>query len=150
MIQGKLLSIAFKRSPFSVMEEVTTSFISKESGLINDCRGNILNRQITIITEESWKEVCKELNNNLPWTLRRANLLISGINLIESTGKLLHINNVILQITGETKPCKRMEKQHKGLQSALDIDWRGGVTCMVIEGGVISNGDEIKIKDIRV
>ena len=48
-------------------------------------------------------------------------------------------------ITDETDPCNRMEEQHAGLQAALGPDWRGGVTCRVVQGGEVTLGDQVRI-----
>jgi len=71
--------------------------------------------------------------------------LIEGIDLVESKGKTLHIAGIILEITGETKPCERMEEQHVGLLEALKPEWRGGVTCKVIKGGRLRIGDPVSL-----
>jgi MOSC domain-containing protein YiiM len=142
---GILRGLAKKESKGGPMVSLTTGIIETLSGLNDDTRGKPGKRQITIVAEESWDVSCEELGQELPWTLRRANLLISGIELKNTTGKLIHINNIILQITGETTPCHVMDKGYNGLQKALIPNWRGGVTCKVIRGGVLSVGDAVNI-----
>lgn len=60
-------------------------------------------------------------------------------------GKHLQIGELRLEITGETDPCKKMEIAHIGLEAALTPDWRGGVTCRVLNDAMIHLGDEIAI-----
>jgi len=36
-----------------------------------------------------------------------------------------------------------MDAQHSGLKAALTPDWRGGVSCMVAEGGQVGVGDTV-------
>ena len=38
-----------------------------------------------------------------------------------------------------------MEAARKGLLKALHPEWRGGVTCKVLEGGCVSIGDEVAV-----
>ena len=38
-----------------------------------------------------------------------------------------------------------MEMAHTGLEQALTPDWRGGVTCRVIQAGIIQPNDIITI-----
>ena len=54
--------------------------------------------------------------------------------------------DVVLEITRETDPCERMEALAEGLRAALTPNWRGGACAMVITGGEIAIGDEIRIE----
>jgi MOSC domain-containing protein YiiM len=70
--------------------------------------------------------------------MRRANICVSFHSFgRQDVGKKIYAGNgdVILQITGETKPCSRMDEVVPGLRKALESNWRGGVTCRVICGG---------------
>jgi MOSC domain-containing protein YiiM len=126
------------------MEEISTSFISFERGVGNDFRGkNKGNRQVTVLTEESWEATSKIYGKKIPWTVRRANLFISGFDLEKSKGKTLIIGDVQLEITGELSPCNRMDEQLEGLTEILTFNWRGGVCCKIISEGVVSIGDPI-------
>ena len=71
----------------------------------------------------------------LPWTTRRANLLVAGVRLPRASGGILQIGSVRLEVTAQTYPCARMEDARPGLLKALAREWRGGVTCRVVEGG---------------
>jgi MOSC domain-containing protein YiiM len=55
------------------------------------------------------------------------------------------IGDLILEVTGETKPCFRMEEASPGLRNALNSGWRGGVTCRVLQGGQIRVGDRASL-----
>ena len=142
---GTLLGLAIKESKGGPMVLLQKGVIKTNSGLNKDARGKPGKRQITILTEEAWNACCQELGKSLPWTLRRANLLVSGLDLRNTSGKQIHINNIVLEITGETTPCQVMDKGHEGLQKALTPHWRGGVICKVIQGGELSIGDEMHL-----
>ena len=143
----KLLGIAIRRRSRGEMLEISQAMVDKDFGVENDFRGSPGKRQVTVLSLEAWKDACAELNdaNHLLWTARRANLLISGLNLEDSSGKLLRIGPVELEITGETAPCSRMEEAHEGLQTSLLPSWRGGVTCRVHSNGTISIGDCVSL-----
>ena len=97
---------------------------------------------------ESWQIACAELGVELPWTTRRANILVSGMKFsAEDVGKILQIGDVQLQITVETDPCNRMDEQHQGLTVALTPDWRAGVCCRVLQGGEIRLNDHVAMID---
>ena len=142
---GRLRGIAIRSAPRAPMETLQSVQITQKSGLEGDCRGTYGPRQITVLSQEAWDQACNDVQTALPWTTRRANLLISGIELQQTTRKILQIGTVRLAITGETDPCQRMDMQHLGLRKALSPAWRGGVTCFVLNEGQIQVGDEVQL-----
>ena len=99
-----------------------------------------------MLSADIWNAVCRELGRDLPWTTRRANLLVQGLELPVTTGDIIEIGDVRLLVTMETAPCSRMEAQCPGLKAALQPDWRGGVCCRVIQGGSVSIGDAAALR----
>ncbi len=128
------------------MQERESAPVTRDGGLANDPRGRPGARQITVVAREAWQRACAELGAQLPWTLRRANLLVQGVALAGSAGSRLRVGDVLLEITGETEPCRRMDEQHAGLRAALEPEWRGGVSCRVLEGGTLAVGDRVALE----
>ena len=145
MMTSRLVGIATRKAKRAPMETYVEAEITRESGVGSDFRGKPGKRQVTVLSNESWAAACSELNAEIPWTVRRANLLVEGLNLHESTGSMLVIGEVHLEVTGETDPCWRMDEQHEGLMAALTPDWRGGVLCRVLTGGTINVGDPVSM-----
>jgi MOSC domain-containing protein YiiM len=149
---GKLLGIARRDAPRAAMEVVECGLITVALGLEGDHKGEKFpRRQITILSREAWDEACAELTDlagpvPLPWTARRANLLVEGVVLPRGLGSLVRVGPVLLEITAQTYPCRRMEQAHPGLLKALAPDWRGGVTARVIEGGLVRAGDGVAVE----
>lgn len=126
------------------MQSIDSAQISVAIGIHGDLRGSQQGRQITILSEPSWQKACSELEADLPWTTRRANLLVDAIEFDASClGKTVRIGEVELVITEETEPCSQMDAQHQGLTAALTPDWRGGVCCNVVKPGNIRIGDQV-------
>jgi MOSC domain-containing protein YiiM len=106
--------------------------------------GRSSRRQVTVIEREVWERVQRELGAVIPPAARRANLMISGIALVETRGQLLHIGETVLRIGGHTTPCERMDEAHQGLQAALRTNWGGGAFAQVVVGGTIRIGDAVQ------
>lgn len=119
--------------------------LSVHEGLVGDSRGKPGPRQVTLMTLASWHAACNEIGMLLPWTERRANLLVADLPLYQSAGSRIVIGDAVLEITGETDPCSRMTAVHPGLFDALAQDWRGGVCCRVLRGGAIRLELEVQL-----
>jgi len=146
IVVAQLAGIARRATTRAPMEELQSATISVEAGVANDFRGRAKQRQVTVLSADVWRDVCAALDADLPWTTRRANLLVEGLSLPQHAGDTLEIGEVTLRIERETDPCSRMEEQQPGLKNALSPDWRGGVCCTVIRGGSIAIGDPVSIR----
>ncbi|ARN74771.1 MOSC domain-containing protein [Oceanicoccus sagamiensis] len=141
-----LTGIALRKKSKQPMVTLSTTTVSVEFGVANDLRGKPGKRQVTVMSEECWVAACKEAGTELPWTARRANLLVSGISFSrQDLGKIISLGDVQLRITDETAPCHWMDKTYPGLRSALTPAWRGGVCCQVIQAGKITTGDTVTV-----
>jgi len=141
---SRLRGIAIKSAPRQPMQELQRADISVERGIAGDFRGAQRDRQVTLLAESAWRAACAEIDADLPWTTRRANLLVDGVDFDAAwTGRSIRIGTVELVVTEETAPCSLMEAQRAGLRSALASGWRGGVCCRVASGGAIAVGDAV-------
>jgi MOSC domain-containing protein YiiM len=140
---GRLTGIARRDKKRAPMQTLDTAAVRTASGVAGDFRGKPGNRQVTVIAARAWRATCEDLGRELPWTTRRANLLVDDIDLPTRAGDMLQIGAVRLRINGETDPCSRMEEQVQGLKDALTPDWRGGVFCTVLDDGDITLGDDV-------
>ncbi len=142
---GHLLAIArapVKRGPLMALSEAVVDIAD---GVTGDARGQRPGRQVTVVFREGWDAACRELGVELPWTTRRANLLVEGV-VVPREGRRLVIGSLVLEVTQETQPCQVMEAAHRGLRAALTPDWRGGVCCRVVQGGTIRVGDRVDVE----
>ena len=138
----ELAAIAFRRQAKGRMLEIAEVDIDRETGVVPDTRGKPGRRQVSVLSLPSWREACAELGTDLPWTYRRANLLVDGLCFSAAdVGRVLRIGEVELELTVETDPCPRMDAQHPGLTAALTPDWRGGVCGRVRRAGHVRIGD---------
>ena len=141
-----LRGIALRTKTKAPMQTVSESMVTRVAGVHLDARGKPGKRQVTVLSQEQWQQACDELGTLLPWTTRRANLLVEGIEFDASmVGKQLKIGALILLITAETDPCHKMDSQYQGLMQALSPSWRGGVCCTVLADGRIKLGDKVEL-----
>ena len=124
------------------MKSVQSATLVPNRGLLGSADQNG-RRQITIISRERWQAVQDRLGQTVDPALRRANLMISGIDLNSTRGQRLRIGPCLVEIWGQTLPCKLMEDAHTGLQDALRPDWAGGVFGIILEGGEVHIGDPV-------
>lgn len=144
----ELAAIAFRRQAKGRMLEICEVDIRCEDGVVPDTRGKPGRRQVSVLSLPSWREACAELGADLPWTLRRANLLVDGLRFSAAdVGRILRVGEVELELTVETDPCPRMDAQYEGLTAALMPDWRGGVCARVRRAGRVRVGDAVGFAD---
>ena len=144
---SELIGICRAKIIMGKIEELLKAKISKSTGIEGDARGRKRGRQVTILFEEDWLDACRDINYDLHWTCRRANLFVRGIRGPQKEGSIVRIGEVELKIHCETDPCEVMEKTQKGLRRALESGWRGGICCSVLKEGSISIGDKVSILD---
>lgn len=142
---ARLIGIARREMKRAPMETLDSALISTDTGVAGDSRGKPGSRQVTLLSARDWQAACAELGREVVWTTRRSNLFIDDIDLPKAAGHIIEIGDVRLKTTMETGPCSRMDEQVDGLKNALQPDWRGGVGCEVLEGGVVSVGDPVEL-----
>ena len=143
---GRLEAIWIKRAHGGVMDAVPQATLIEGRGL----EGNVdrsRRRQVTIVAREAWAAALADLGADVGPVARRANLLISGLTLAHTRGRVLRVGDARLLVAGETRPCEQMDEAHPGLQSALARDWRGGIFAQVLRGGIVRVGDAVMWED---
>jgi len=150
---GRLLGIARHARSRGPIETIGSAVVTMPLGIHGDHRGAVKpggkgRRQVTVITRAAWEAAMADLGrDDLHWSVRRANLLIDGVELPQRSGaRLAFAGGVVLEITGECDPCSRMDEIAPGLKDALTPDWRGGVIARVLADGDLAIGDEVRIE----
>jgi len=139
---GRLSAIwlkRFKRGPMDPREAAT--LVSGRGLTGNANQGG--RRQVTLISEEGWAEALADLGERVEPSARRANLMVSGIDLEATRGRVLRVGDCRLRISSECTPCEQMDEAFLGLRSALRPHWRAGACAQVLDGGEIRVGDAV-------
>jgi MOSC domain-containing protein YiiM len=140
---GRVERIWLKRAHRGPMDARQEATLIEGVGVANSV-GRSRRRQITLIEREVWDELMARLGGNADPSRRRANVMVSGIALAHTRGRILRIGDTRIAIGGETTPCERMEEVLPGLQEAMRPDWRGGVFGQIVNGGPIRVGDPVR------
>ena len=143
--EGRLEAIWIKRAHKGPMDAAAEAELVAGRGI----RGNAdqgRRRQVTVIDQAAFSAALDDAGDTVAPSARRANLMISGIDLASTRGRVLRVGDCRLEVAGETRPCYRMDEALDGLQDALKKDWRGGVFCVVLDDGVIRVGDAVRLE----
>jgi MOSC domain-containing protein YiiM len=147
---GRLRAIWVKRAKGGPMDPALAGVLVAGRGLAGNANQGG-RRQVVVIEEERWTEALADLGSRLPTGLgvelppstRRANLMVSGLPLARTRGRILRIGSCRLRIWTECNPCYQMDEACPGLQQALRPEWRGGACAEILEGGAITLGDAV-------
>ncbi|MBU39877.1 MAG: sulfurase [Acidimicrobiaceae bacterium] len=140
---GELLEIWLKKTHGDPMISLIEAEVKAGEGIKDSAKEPHADRQVTVLSKESWEAATGSIGKSVDPKERRANFIVSGIELEETVGKILQIGELKIEVTGETVPCKLMNEVSEGLRNALKPDWRGGITGSVINDCSVKKGDPV-------
>ncbi len=117
---------------------------------IEEDHGKASKRGVTLLSQPQWRQTVADLGLDeeaLPWTTRRANVLIDAPSLAPLIGQTIRLGEITIAVLGETDPCSMMDRQHAGLRNALEPDCRGGVFGRILTDGAVCVGDALLVVD---
>mgnify|MGYP000558586149 FL=1 len=127
---------------------VNQAILERNKGIINDRYYKNFKKkyeQVTLIESEKISNFNNNIKSKFNYKDFRRNIITTGIHLNKMINKKIQINNVVLKIHQLCQPCRY-------LQNKLSVDNlvkllinKGGVRAEIVQSGVISTFDEIKI-----
>jgi MOSC domain-containing protein YiiM len=147
-----IAGIARHREPLGPVETLDRAELVEGQGVAGDFRGTRKagsqgQNGVVLIDARDWAAATAECGADVPWSERRGNLLVDGLDIPQVAGTRLRIGqSVLVEISQECAPCERMEALHPGLRAALTPDWRAGARARVVQGGRVAVGDSIVVE----
>jgi MOSC domain-containing protein YiiM len=141
-MSGRVERIWLKRAHRGRMDAVPVATLVEGNG-VEDSANFGSHRQVTIVSLERWLDVTSELGADVDPGARRADLLVSGVDLENSRGRLLEVGPCVLRIGGEVRPCERMDEAYHGLRAVMAPRWGGGAWAEVVRGGEVRVTDPV-------
>ena len=145
-MSGRVEALWLKRALRGPMDPVERATLVAGKGVADDANYGRSRRQVTVIEKEVFDRIRGVLPNAEP-VMRRANVMVSGVPLEASHGRVLSLGSVRIHLHGETRPCERMDEACQGLRAALRPGWGGGVYGVVLNDGEIRVGDAARLED---
>jgi MOSC domain-containing protein YiiM len=140
---GILKAIWIKRAHGGPMDDVASATLQAGRGIAGSAdRGGV--RQVTLLDDEMWAQIVGPLGATVDPKVRRANLLVSGVSLNGSRGRILRVGDCRLRIHGETRPCEQMDDAQPGLRAAMKVAWGGGAFAEILNDGEIQVGAAVE------
>jgi MOSC domain-containing protein YiiM len=140
---GRLDAIWIKRAHRGPMDGVDEAMLVADRGIVGNAdQGR--RRQVTIIERELWDRQMAAMDASIDPSSRRANLMVSGVSLLDSRDRVLRIGACRIRIRGETRPCERMDEALPGLRDEMSVPWGGGAFGEVLDDGEIRVGDAVE------
>jgi MOSC domain-containing protein YiiM len=144
-VNGRLLAIYLRPAARLPVQSVPRAEADAGRGLRGDHAGGG-RRQVTLLGIDNWRAACAEVGAELDPGLRRANLVLDGIDPGAMVGKVVAIGDVVIELLGELRPCELMDSGGRlGLCAALRPHRRGGAFGSIRSGGLLQVGDAVAV-----
>jgi MOSC domain-containing protein YiiM len=140
--RGRVTALYLRPSARTPVRSVPEVVAVAGRGLDGDHAGGG-SRQVTLLDLGAWHRACAELERDLEPGLRRANVVVEGLSLVGTRGLRLAVGECVVEVVGETAPCRLMDDAAFGLQTALRPEGRGGVYGRIVRSGRIRVGDPV-------
>ena len=127
---------------------VNQAILKRNKGIINDRYYENFKKkyeQVTLIESEKISNFNNNIKSKFNYKDFRRNIITTGIDLNKMINKKIQINNVVLKIHQLCQPCRYLQNK-LGVDNLVKLlTNKGGVRAEIVQSGIISTFDEIKI-----
>ena len=127
---------------------VNQAILKKNKGIINDrYYENFKEKyeQVTLIESEKISNFNNNIKSKFNYKDFRRNIITTGIDLNKMINKEIQINDVVLKIHQLCQPCRYLQNKLSVDNLVKLLTNKGGVRAEIVQSGMISTFDEIKI-----
>ena len=127
---------------------VNQAILKRNKGIINDrYYENFKEKyeQVTLIESEKISNFNNNIKSKFNYKDFRRNIITTGIDLNKMVNKKIQINNVVLKIHQLCQPCRYLQNKLSVDNLVKLLTDKGGVRAEIVQSGIISTFDEIKI-----
>ncbi len=127
---------------------VNQAILKRNKGIINDRYYENFKKkyeQVTLIESEKINYFNNNIKSNFNYKDFRRNIITTGIDLNKMINKKIQINNVVLKIHQLCQPCRYLQNKLSVDNLVKLLTNKGGVRAEIVQSGIISTFDEIKI-----
>ena len=145
---SKVFKIGIAKNNNQKIQEVNKIELLFGKGIVGDRHfheNNDIRNQLTLIESENIDYYNNKFKTNYSYIDFRRNVVTKGIQLNDLIGKKLLIGNVKVQGHDLCRPCKHLEETLKGQDIIKEFLRRGGLRCEILNSGIVTIGDEIKV-----
>ena len=127
---------------------VNQAILKRNKGIINDRYYENFKKkyeQVTLIESEKISNFNNNIKSKFNYKDFRRNIITTGIDLNKMINKKIQINNVVLKIHQLCQPCRYLQNKLNVDNLVKLLTNKGGVRAEIVQSGIISTFDEIKI-----
>ena len=127
---------------------VNQAILKRNKGIINDRYYENFKKkyeQVTLIESEKISNFSNNVKSKFDYKDFRRNIITTGIDLNKMINKKIQINNVVLKIHQLCQPCRYLQNKLSVDNLVKLLANEGGVRAEIVQSGIISTFDEIKI-----
>ena len=127
---------------------VNQAILERNKGIINDRYYKNFKKkyeQVTLIESEKISNFNNNIKSKFNYKDFRRNIITTGIDLNKMINKKIQINNVVLKIHQLCQPCRYLQNKLNVDNLVKLLTNNGGVRAEIVQSGIISTFDEIKV-----